>query len=91
MRIAGIVISRQGPPTAKGFIFLTLEDETGFGNIIVRPDVVDRFRAVVVREPILLVEGGLSLEGGSVNVLARTLTPLQLDDAAVRFRSRDFR
>jgi error-prone DNA polymerase len=91
VRVAGLAISRQGPPTAKGFIFITLEDETGFANIIVRPDVVEKYRAVVVREAILYVEGGMSIEGGTINIVARHLEPLALDDPRVRFRSRDFR
>ena len=57
MRIAGAVITRQRPGTAKGFCFLTLEDETGIANMIVRPDLFDANRPVIVREPFILVEG----------------------------------
>jgi error-prone DNA polymerase len=64
VRVAGMVITRQRPGTAKGFVFLTLEDETGISNIIVRPDLFDRERMVVIRQPFLLVEGVLqNLEG----------------------------
>jgi error-prone DNA polymerase len=64
VRVAGMVITRQRPGTAKGFVFLTLEDETGISNIIVRPDLFDRERMTVIRQPFLLVEGVLqNLEG----------------------------
>jgi error-prone DNA polymerase len=59
IRVAGTVITRQRPGTAKGFVFLTLEDETGISNIIVRPDVFARERVVILQEPFLLVEGVL--------------------------------
>ena len=49
VRVAGMVITRQRPGTAKGFVFLTLEDETGISNVIVRPDLFDRERMMVVR------------------------------------------
>jgi len=57
IRVAGTVITRQRPGTAKGFVFLTLEDETGISNIIVRPDVFARERVTILEEPFLLVEG----------------------------------
>ncbi len=57
IRVAGTVITRQRPGTAKGFVFLTLEDETGISNIIVRPDVFARERVAILEEPFLLVEG----------------------------------
>jgi error-prone DNA polymerase len=64
VRVAGMVITRQRPGTAKGFVFLTLEDETGISNIIVRPGLFDRERMAVIRQPFLLVEGVLqNLEG----------------------------
>src|SRR5439155_17325469 len=53
VRVAGMVITRQRPGTAKGFVFLTLEDETGIANIIVRPDLFARDRLVIVEEPFL--------------------------------------
>ena len=59
IRVAGTVITRQRPGTAKGFVFLTLEDETGISNILVRPDVFARERVVILQEPFLLVEGTL--------------------------------
>jgi DNA polymerase III alpha subunit len=52
VRVAGMVITRQRPGTAKGFVLLTLEDETGIANIIVRPDLFARDRLVIIEEPV---------------------------------------
>jgi error-prone DNA polymerase len=73
VRVAGMVITRQRPGTAKGFVFLTLEDETGISNIIVRPDLFDRERMTVIRQPFLLVEGVLQHQDGVVSVKAERL------------------
>ena len=70
VRVAGMVITRQRPGTAKGFVFLTLEDETGIANIIVRPDLFDRERLTVVRQPFLLVDGILQHRDGVLSVRA---------------------
>jgi len=70
VRVAGMVITRQRPGTAKGFVFLTLEDETGVSNIIVRPDLFDRERMIVIRQPFLLVEGVLQHQDGVLSVRA---------------------
>jgi error-prone DNA polymerase len=70
VRVAGMVITRQRPGTAKGFVFLTLEDETGISNIIIRPDLFDRERMVVVRQPFLIVDGILQHQDGVLSVRA---------------------
>ncbi len=70
VRVAGMVITRQRPGTAKGFVFLTLEDETGIANIIVRPDLFARDRLVIVEEPFLLVDGVLQNQDGVTSVRA---------------------
>jgi error-prone DNA polymerase len=70
IRIAGTVITRQRPGTGKGFVFLTLEDETGIANIIVRPDVFTRDRMAVLEEPFLLIEGRLQNQEGVTSVRA---------------------
>jgi error-prone DNA polymerase len=57
VRTAGVVIVRQRPGTAKGFLFMTLEDETGTSNAVVFPDLFQRHRAVIQTAGILLVEG----------------------------------
>jgi len=70
VRVAGMVITRQRPGTAKGFVFLTLEDETGISNVIIRPDLFDKQRQVVVRQPFLLVDGVLQHQDGVMSVRA---------------------
>ena len=76
VRVAGMVITRQRPGTAKGFVFLTLEDETGISNIIVRPDLFDRERATVIRRPFLIVDGVLQHQDGVVSVKAEHVQPI---------------
>ena len=68
VRVAGVVIVRQRPGTAKGFLFLTLEDETGIASAIVIPDVFQRHRALLHRAKILMVEGVLQKADGVINV-----------------------
>jgi error-prone DNA polymerase len=70
VRVAGSVIVRQRPGTAKGFVFLSLEDETGIANIIVRPALFARQRLALVSEPFLLVEGNLQRQDGVVSIRA---------------------
>jgi error-prone DNA polymerase len=76
VRVAGMVITRQRPGTAKGFVFLTLEDETGVSNVIVRPDLFDRERMTVVRQPFLIVDGVLQHQEGVLSVRAERLEGL---------------
>jgi error-prone DNA polymerase len=89
VRVAGAVITRQRPGTAKGFVFLTLEDETGIANVIVRPDLFSELRAVVVGEPYLLVEGTLQIQEGVTSVKAERVLPL--GGASPPIDSHDFR
>jgi len=63
----------QRPGTAKGFVILTLEDETGVSNVIVGPDLFDRERMTVIRQPFLLVEGVLQHQDGVLSVKAERL------------------
>jgi error-prone DNA polymerase len=85
--VAGAVICRQRPGTAKGFVFLTLEDETGLSNIIVRPDLYARRTDVLLRAPLLEVDGVLQLNG-AVTLRAIEVRPLEL--AVETPASRDF-
>ena len=89
VRVAGAVITRQRPGTAKGFVFLTLEDETGIANIIVRPDLFTEQRATIVGEPYLLVEGTLQIQEGVTSIKAERVLPLV--GQAPRPESHDFR
>jgi error-prone DNA polymerase len=77
VRVAGMVITRQRPGTAKGFVFLTLEDETGISNIIIRPDLFDRERMTVVRQPFLLVDGILQHQDGVLSVRAERVEGIE--------------
>jgi error-prone DNA polymerase len=76
VRVAGAVVVRQRPGTAKGFVFLSLEDETGIANAIVQPGLFERARATLVHEPFLLVDGVLQHEDGVTAVRAVTVRPL---------------
>jgi len=74
--VAGWIIVRQRPGTAKGFLFLTMEDETGIANIIVTPSVFDRNRDVLVNYPLLLINGVLQNQDGVIHVKAGRIRPL---------------
>ena len=76
VRIGGLVVTRQHPMTAKGTVFLALEDETGMVNVTLWPDTWARLRGVVRRHALLLVDGELQREGEVVNVIARSVRPL---------------
>jgi error-prone DNA polymerase len=76
VRTAGLVVCRQRPGTARGFVFLLLEDETGLVNIVVRPDLYEAQRSTIRGEPYLCVEGTVQLHSGSLNLLATSVTPL---------------
>jgi hypothetical protein len=76
VRVAGAVITRQRPGTAKGFVFLTLEDETGIANIIVRPDLFTKQKRAIVGEPYLLVEGTLQIQEGVTSIKAERVSGL---------------
>jgi error-prone DNA polymerase len=76
VKAAGAVIVRQRPGTAKGFVFLSLEDESGIVQAIVRPDLFREHRSVIVGSGGLVVEGKLQKEGGNVSVRAERFWPL---------------
>jgi error-prone DNA polymerase len=76
VRVAGAVITRQRPGTAKGFVFLTLEDETGIANIIVRPDLFSDQKKAIVGEPYVIVEGTLQIQEGVTSVKAERVIGL---------------
>ncbi|MBA3297304.1 MAG: hypothetical protein H0U19_10230, partial [Acidobacteria bacterium] len=89
VRVAGAVITRQRPGTAKGFVFLTLEDETGIANIIVRPDLFTEQRRTIVGEPYLLIEGILQIQEGVTSVKAERI--VSLAEGGPEPQSHDFR
>ena len=85
---AGLVTHRQRPPTARGVVFLSLEDETGMVNVICPPHVWERHQRMATVAPALLVQGHLERSGGAVNLIADALRPLRV---AAALPSRDFR
>jgi len=82
IRIAGSVIVRQRPGTAKGFVFLSLEDETGIANAIVTPDLFERCRMTLAHAPFLLIEGILQNVENTVSVKAKNVHPLAISEPA---------
>jgi error-prone DNA polymerase len=78
VRVAGWPVVRQRPPTAKGHLFVTLEDEEGLANLIVRPNVYERYRAALRNEPLLWIEGKVQREGYALSVLVERAAPIQV-------------
>ncbi|MBI4499556.1 MAG: error-prone DNA polymerase, partial [Gemmatimonadetes bacterium] len=78
VEVAGLVVARQRPQTAKGFVFLLIEDEASMINVIVRPDIFDRDRVAVRSEPFVWVLGKLAKDDGSLNVIAEEVRPLRV-------------
>jgi error-prone DNA polymerase len=90
--VAGLVTHRQQPSTARGVVFLSLEDETGMLNVICPPHVWARHRKVATTAPALLLYGRIERTGGAVNLVATALRPLRLlSVTGARVPSRDFR
>jgi error-prone DNA polymerase len=97
VRTAGCVIARQRPGTAKGFVFLSLEDETGIGNAIISPDILERNRLVILSEKFLLLEGELQNQEGVISVRVERVAPMReayaidtVDVTDADVRSHDF-
>jgi error-prone DNA polymerase len=76
IRTAGLVVCRQRPGTAKGFVFLLLEDETGVVNVVIRPDLYEAQRSTIRGESYLCVEGTVQLHSGTLNVIAARVIPV---------------
>ena len=81
LRIGGCVIARQRPGTAKGFVFLSLEDETGIANAIVTPDLLQQNRILLVAERFLMIEGILQNQDNVISVKAERVCPLSVTKA----------
>jgi error-prone DNA polymerase len=79
--VAGCVIVRQRPGTAKGFVFLSMEDETGIANVIITPDMFQKNRLLLVREKFVLVEGILQNQDNVISIKARRILPLNVTQA----------
>ena len=78
--VAGLVVVHQSPPTAKGRHFITLEDEQGLIDVIVRPQVYSRYRGVLHKARLLLVEGTVQSRNGVTNLLARRVAAIEYQD-----------
>ena len=78
VEVAGLVVCRQRPGTAKGFVFLVLEDEFGLVNVIVKPDLYERQRSLVRTESFVLVRGELQRRDGLVNLVAQRFATLPI-------------
>jgi error-prone DNA polymerase len=89
VRVAGCVITRQRPGTAKGFVFLTLEDETGISNVIVRPQIYDDQRLAIIESSFVVVEGLLQHQDNVTAVKAERVLPLA--GVPIDVESHDFR
>jgi error-prone DNA polymerase len=81
VRIAGSVIARQRPGTAKGFVFLSIEDETGISNAIITPKLFEQDHVVVVHQQFLLIEGPLQNQDNVISVKAARVRPLSITRA----------
>ena len=89
-KVAGMVITRQRPGTAKGFVFLTLEDETGLVNIIVNPAVYERNRRTIRATSALIIEGVLQKEQGTIDIIAKRFWPLETHGTLDGVSARNF-
>ena len=78
VEIAGLVVCRQQPGTAKGFVFMVLEDEFGLVNAIVKPDIYEKQRQVVRGEPFVIARGEIQRRDGITNLMVESFTPLQV-------------
>jgi error-prone DNA polymerase len=90
VRTAGMVITRQRPGTAKGFVFLTLEDETGVANIIVRPDFYDEAKMTLIEAPFLMIEGIVQTVDGVTAIRAERAIQLEGLSPDEAIESHDF-
>jgi error-prone DNA polymerase len=100
IQIAGNVICRQRPGTAKGFVFISLEDETGVSNAIIEPDLFECFRLLITEEAFLLIEGEVQNSDNVVLIKAHEIRPLahlpamqamQAGEQLIGSESHDFR
>jgi error-prone DNA polymerase len=90
VKVAGLVLIRQRPGTASGIVFVTLEDETGIANLIVRPEIYDRHRPAARHAMLLQADGYLERQGQVIHVMAKRLFDRSDLLAGHRFKSRDF-
>ena len=90
VKAAGLVLVRQRPSTARGIVFMTLEDETGVSNLVLRPKVYERFRAAARRATAVVASGRIEREGEVVHVQVKKLESITAWMSALRVTARDF-
>jgi error-prone DNA polymerase len=90
LKVAGLVTTRQQPGTAKGFVFTTMEDETGLINVIIRPDIYQRYRPIARDASTVIVEGVLQKQHGTVNVIARRFWRFDAGKLGDGYHARNF-
>ena len=90
VRVAGLVLIRQRPGTASGIVFETLEDETGIVNLIVRPNIYDKYRPAARHAALLHAEGYVERQGDVIHIMTWRLFDLSHLLAGYHFHSRDF-
>jgi error-prone DNA polymerase len=90
VRVAGMVIIRQQPETAKGIIFATLEDEFGFINLVVKPTFKKKYRDAFLYSTCLLVKGQLERKGSVINIVGLEFSPLNFEETKIAMKSRNF-
>jgi error-prone DNA polymerase len=81
--VAGSIIARQRPGTAKGFVFLSLEDEVGIANVIIPPDMFEEFRTVITRSHFLIIKGHLQIADKVVHIKFEGFKPLLLPEIEI--------
>jgi error-prone DNA polymerase len=91
VQIAGIVLVRQHPGTAKGIVFITLEDETGVANLIIRPNIFNRYSRIASGAYLLQADGNVERQGKVIHVIVLRLEDLSNLLTGYEFRSRDFK
>jgi error-prone DNA polymerase len=79
--VAGIVVARQRPSTANGYVFILMEDESGPINVIVKPNIYEKFRMSIRMEPFLIVRGRLQKDGRTMNVIAHEVRAIRVQKA----------
>ncbi len=90
LTIAGGVICRQRPGTAKGFVFVTLEDETGMANVVVKPKIFDTYRKTLLENSFVSISGALQIHEGVANLIAEHIDTLPAHARQIHLASRDF-
>ena len=90
LRVAGLVLLRQRPGTARGITFVTLEDETGLANLVLRPEIWERYYDVARTSPAWIAHGALESREGVIHIVANRLEDLSARLGDLKIRSRDF-